>query len=283
MHSRYHTLLTACAAVIATTTAASGATLSSVASAAPTYPVILASSHGATAVKADVKTDIEAQTLIDQSVENFQDETVGDIESVIIGPSGNIRAVVIGVGGFLGMGERLVALDWRDLEISDNGEKVRVNATAEQLKAMPAYTYDRAERRGTAFEDERYAAAADRAERRNAERTAEDRPERDLKESVAIDKIMDSRGNIKTSEVIGMEVVNARGEVVGDIEELLLSGDGKLTAVLGAGGVLGIGETQLLVDWSRLEVRKQGDQAQIRTVLSNEDLQKLPQNDASRR
>jgi hypothetical protein len=46
-----------------------------------------------------------------------------------------------GVGGFLGVGERHVRLAWKDLQISDNGEKVVVNMNKDQLKALPAFKY----------------------------------------------------------------------------------------------------------------------------------------------
>ena len=299
MSSRHILLASTCAAAIAMATAANADTVQpAAADTGVTHQIQTAAADKDAAQRAKARNDVRAETLIDQSVTNFEGDTVGDIESVIVGPSGKVRAVVVGVGGFLGMGERLVALDWDELEISDNGDTVRVAATAEELKALPAYTYDDEARRGTTYEDERFVRAADRASdraERGAERAAEraesgaeraaerserdvEREEAELEEAVAVDTLMDSRGNIKTSELIGMDIVNRDGEVVGDIEEILLTEDGKITAVIGAGGVLGIGETRLLVNWSGLEIHKSGDQAQIRTVLSKEDLQKLPQN-----
>jgi hypothetical protein len=47
--------------------------------------------------------------LVGRAVINAQNEKVGNIDSVILGPQGHIDKVVIGVGGFLGMGERDVA------------------------------------------------------------------------------------------------------------------------------------------------------------------------------
>jgi hypothetical protein len=43
-------------------------------------------------------------------VYNNNNEKVGDINDILMDKSGNIKAVVIGVGGFLGMGEHLVAV-----------------------------------------------------------------------------------------------------------------------------------------------------------------------------
>ena len=47
--------------------------------------------------------------LVARALVNAQNEKVGNIDSVILGPQGYIDKVVIGVGGFLGMGERDVA------------------------------------------------------------------------------------------------------------------------------------------------------------------------------
>jgi hypothetical protein len=54
---------------------------------------------------------------------------------VFITPDGNVDSVMVGVGGFLGVGEREVQLAWKDLQIMDNGEKVVVNMSKDQLKA----------------------------------------------------------------------------------------------------------------------------------------------------
>ena len=61
--------------------------------------------------------------------------------------------MIVGVGGFLGLGERLVRVAWKDLQVSDNGEKVVVNMTKDQLKAMAPYTYRDAKAKGQLFTD----------------------------------------------------------------------------------------------------------------------------------
>jgi hypothetical protein len=48
---------------------------------------------------------INADKMIGRTVFNPSNEKVGDVESVLIDKDGRVRYVVIGVGGFLGMGE----------------------------------------------------------------------------------------------------------------------------------------------------------------------------------
>src|SRR6476469_9718037 len=51
-----------------------------------------------------------ASKVVGLSVYNDNNESIGSINELLMDKSGNIKAVVIGVGGFLGVGEHLVAL-----------------------------------------------------------------------------------------------------------------------------------------------------------------------------
>lgn len=93
--------------------------------------------------------------LIGLDVYNSADENIGDINDVILGKDGRIELVVVGVGGWLGMGEHSVALPWEQVRFVDTprkgdsanaeqGEKpdhAMVNMSKEQLKALPAFKY----------------------------------------------------------------------------------------------------------------------------------------------
>lgn len=50
--------------------------------------------------------------LVGLNVYNDSNEKLGDINDVLVDKSGNVKAVILGVGGFLGMGERLVAVSF---------------------------------------------------------------------------------------------------------------------------------------------------------------------------
>jgi hypothetical protein len=91
--------------------------------------------------------EIDGHKLIGQTVQNEDDDkTVGKIDSVILDPDGKVRKVVMGVGGFLGVGKKDVAVDWRELHIASNGGKVTMNADKDQLEAMPDYVWPRSGR-----------------------------------------------------------------------------------------------------------------------------------------
>ena len=78
---------------------------------------------------------------VKSSVED--DEDIGTITDLIIGEDGQINAVVVGVGGFLGMGEKNVAIGWDSLELTkdEDGESyvISVNASEDALQAAEEY------------------------------------------------------------------------------------------------------------------------------------------------
>jgi sporulation protein YlmC with PRC-barrel domain len=57
--------------------------------------------------------------LIGLNVYNDNNESLGSISDMLTDKSGNIKGVVIGVGGFLGVGEHLVAVSWDKLKFVD--------------------------------------------------------------------------------------------------------------------------------------------------------------------
>src|SRR5262249_37560167 len=94
---------------------------------------------------------VDAAKLIGRNVVNANADTVGEIGSAVIDQSGKVRYVIVGVGGFLGIGKKDVALAWNDMTISDNGEKVTTNATKDQLKALPEHKFPESVKPGTVY------------------------------------------------------------------------------------------------------------------------------------
>ena len=142
--------------------------------------------------------------------------------------------MILGVGGFLGVGERHVRVAWKDLSISDNGNKIVINATKDQLKGMAPYTYRDAKLRGQVFTDTGpYAPANDRVAPAPAERTA----------TTATESTGDfnARGAVSGNALIGAKVRNAAKETVGSVEDVYLDASGAVdSVVVSVGGFLGV-------------------------------------------
>ncbi|MAS04033.1 MAG: hypothetical protein CL534_04985 [Ahrensia sp.] len=81
--------------------------------------------------------------LIGHTVVNGQDETLGDINDLIISSEGDFEGVIIGVGGFLGIGEKNVGVRFQDLTITENVEagdlKLTLDTTREALESAPEF------------------------------------------------------------------------------------------------------------------------------------------------
>src|SRR5947209_19551495 len=68
-----------------------------------------------------------ASKLKGLNVYNDQNEKLGDITEILVDKSGKVAGIVIGVGGFLGMGEHDIMVEMSKLKFVD--EPVRTSAT----------------------------------------------------------------------------------------------------------------------------------------------------------
>ncbi|MDN4986257.1 PRC-barrel domain-containing protein [Bradyrhizobium sp. WYCCWR 13022] len=68
-----------------------------------------------------------ASKLVGVNVYNNSNEKIGDINDLILDSSGRVASVVIGVGGFLGMGEHNVAVTFDQLKFSKEPAKTASN------------------------------------------------------------------------------------------------------------------------------------------------------------
>lgn len=81
--------------------------------------------------------------FVGATVYNLKNEEIGDVEDLLIDSSHTIRGVVISVGGFLGIGERNIAVDPLALtmtEQNDGSIKVTLNTNKDELKNAPQVT-----------------------------------------------------------------------------------------------------------------------------------------------
>ena len=63
--------------------------------------------------------DWRSSKLVGVKVYNNNNENIGSIDDMLVDKSGAVKGVVIGVGGFLGMGEHLVAVSFDQIKFSD--------------------------------------------------------------------------------------------------------------------------------------------------------------------
>jgi hypothetical protein len=67
-------------------------------------------------------------------------DDMGRIVDIIVDRTGQVRAAIIDFGGFLGVGSRKIAVDWRSLHFDPKkAGAVVVNLTKDQLRVAPVY------------------------------------------------------------------------------------------------------------------------------------------------
>jgi hypothetical protein len=83
---------------------------------------------------------LAVQAVLGREVRSVADENMGRIVDIIVDHSGQVRAAVIDFGGFLGVGNRKIAVDWSILRFG-SGEKSRVvvDLIRAQVTAAPEY------------------------------------------------------------------------------------------------------------------------------------------------
>jgi len=99
---------------------------------------------------AQIMTTVPAQsvTIADwykQSVYDPSNSKIGEIKDVLLSPDGKVTALIVGVGGFLGMGEKDVAVPFSAVKHTTKDGKVylTLDTTKDALKTAPGLKYDR--------------------------------------------------------------------------------------------------------------------------------------------
>ncbi len=82
----------------------------------------------------------EARGILGNEVRSAADENMGRIVDVIVDSSGRTRAAIIDFGGFLGVGSRKIAVDWKALHFVPAASKrygIVLELTRDQVKLAP--------------------------------------------------------------------------------------------------------------------------------------------------
>src|SRR5262249_49674938 len=84
----------------------------------------------------------DAQPVLGKSVRSSAGEDMGRLVDIIVDRAGGPRAALIDFGGFLGVGSRTIAVDWKALHFSPDdpkGNVITLELTRDQVKAAPEF------------------------------------------------------------------------------------------------------------------------------------------------
>lgn len=84
--------------------------------------------------------------LIGASVYGPDNQSIGEISDLIVDASGKLKAAVVGVGGFVGVGQKDVAVPFEALHVtprqsSSSIDKITVTYTKDELRNAPTFVY----------------------------------------------------------------------------------------------------------------------------------------------
>lgn len=197
----------------------------------------------ATTAEGTLVTKIIGADVYDSAADDAK--KIGDVKDIVIAKDGKAKYIVIGVGGFLGIGEKNVAYDFSKAEwLEKKGERWLVAKTSkEDLTAQPDFdlkAYDTtASNAGASANNEPAATTPDN--------TATAAIDKGSLTELPVDKI-------STNDFVGTTVYGADDAKVGEIGDLVLGTDKKVDAVIvDVGGFLGMGEKQVAVGLEKLK------------------------------
>lgn len=190
-------------------------------------------------------------------------EEIGTVNDMVVTSGEGLSAVVIGVGGFLGVGSKDVAVDFAQLEWAERPDGSRrwvLAATAESLSAAPAFIWgDSEEATGepalTPEQEEQQLVEGDPNAAPVDPALTTDQPE-----VVAAPAPLDRSGfsafdetGLGAEDLRGIGVYGINDELIGSIGDVLTNQDGSFDAVIvDVGGFLGLGAKPVAVGFDNL-------------------------------
>jgi sporulation protein YlmC with PRC-barrel domain len=240
----------------------------------------------------NLATNIIGEAVYNGTADDAQ--SIGDVNDIVLTKDGKAQSLVIGVGGFLGMGEKNVAYDFDKAQKAEkNGDRwLVVQTTKEELQARPDFNrkaYDPAPAATMASNEVPKAAAPTAAPTATAQvpmdKTAEapaapapDAKATDPTQTAAIDKSALTEmpvGEIRGDDLKGTTVYGANDVRIGEIGDVVLAPDNKPDAVIvDVGGFLGIGAKEVAVGMDKLKfMTDKAGKKYLYTTFTKEQLQ----------
>ncbi len=88
-------------------------------------------------------TQTDATGVLSRMVHDTDNREIGRVVDVVVDPAGQPRAIVVDVGGFMGVGSRRVAVSWASVHVPPPGAadpRIGIDLSDEQVRAAPDYT-----------------------------------------------------------------------------------------------------------------------------------------------
>ncbi|MEQ8394421.1 PRC-barrel domain-containing protein [Thalassobaculum sp.] len=189
-------------------------------------------------------------------------QAIGNVNDVVIGEDGSVRAVIVGAGGFIGIGEKEVAIDFKRLTMQKTGDGVRLVSALTKQELEVAPTYDGKSASASLGAQAGAGAAAVGSAISSTTKDLTDKAT-DLvngkkpadRAAFLADKTKVAVGSISAEQMAGAKVYDRSWNEVGVVGETVAAADGRLdAAIVDVGGFLGLGAKPVAIGLDRLDV-----------------------------
>ncbi len=214
-----------------------------------------------------------ATKMVGTKVVNPKGEKIGDVDDLVVDKADGVVAYgILSFGGFLGFGEKLFAIPYGNLKRSD--DQVIVDLTREQLEHAPSFAKD-----AWPEFDRTYGARVHEHYGTKPYWQSDKTPTeaRALAKGALDAEHLRDHGMCRATKAIGMEVQDAAGKNLGDVDDLVFDdANGRIVyAVLSFGGFLGMGDKLFAIPWHALEPSAR-DLDKLILEVPKEKLEKAP-------
>jgi sporulation protein YlmC with PRC-barrel domain len=256
--------------------------------------------------------EILASSLLGQPVYSgpgADAETIGDVNDVLMSPDGTAEAIIIGVGGFLGIGEKDVAVDFSRVTWGeqDGARRLVVATSPDELNNAPAFdrsiidTFERepAMDDTAATTDTNASTTAGTATTTTTGDTAESdvavpdgtaapadanaTPATDADTAAANTMAADGTAvdptTLSADDLIGTAVYDGNDDRIGEVSDVILGADSNTVEayIVDVGGFLGIGEKPVALAVDSLDIQRAEDGSlSVRSQLTEDQLNNGP-------
>lgn len=223
---------------------------------------------------------------------------LGEIEDLIMGSDN--RQVIIGHGGFLGLGEKNIKISMEDLLVNQNDNSYYIRMSDRQIKRLPGLEKENGRWTQAAVDaassesdmmdmsddNNRNSSSANRTQNRDNQNWLTDEDPKEAKremrsagnaERASIGKALtEQQGTLSANRIIGEDVYSSStGDAVGDVEDLIVGlGGGEHYIILSHGGFLGLGEKRVKLKLG--DLRYNPNEEEYVVGLTDEKLTQLP-------
>lgn len=225
-------------------------------------------------------------------------DDIGEVNDVLLGRDGSVDAVLVDIGGFLGIGERQVAVDMSALKfVTDDATDADdwflvLQADRATLEGAPEYLRPAMGDQAAVTDSDTSGMETVPVVNEAIGDTAEAQPEDGMTPATTEVAVAPAAGTMTLPEgyvAVGPEVVTAEmitgasvhdatDASIAEVSDLVLSSDGKVTdAVLDVGGFLGIGAKSVAIPMDRLTVAQtEGGAVRLWVDMTKDELKALP-------